>query len=159
MSSIARTKWPKSGRDNERRAAILRWWEPTLIPGLLQTEAYARTVISSGRHTPDQIDELVRIRLERQVEALDRQDPVLLSTIIGEPALRSRASDHLLWVRESSHQRPSMIVACPAVLNRRISRLRAWSWASRPVATAPSLGRQRDVSPNDQHRPGARQFG
>jgi hypothetical protein len=80
--------WLRPWRDNERRAAILRWWEPTLIPGLLQTEAYARTVISSGRHTPEQVDELVRIRLERQVNALDRQDPVLLSAIIGEPALR-----------------------------------------------------------------------
>nr|MDT0659677.1 helix-turn-helix transcriptional regulator [Micromonospora sp. DSM 115978] len=105
--------WLRPWRDNERRAAVLRWWEPTLIPGLLQTEEYARAVISAGQHTPDQIEEAVRIRLDRQADALDRANPVVLSAIIGEPALRYGAPT--LMKNQLSHlldmaQRPNIIV-------------------------------------------------
>ena len=38
----------------EAKATILRWWEPLLIPGLLQTEDYARAVLSTWRRdNPD----------------------------------------------------------------------------------------------------------
>lgn len=38
----------------EAKATSLRWWEPLLIPGLLQTEDYARAVLSTWRRdNPD----------------------------------------------------------------------------------------------------------
>lgn len=79
--------WLRSWAENEERAVILRTCQHSVIPGLLQTEAYARAVISVGPHTPDQIDEAVKIRMARQVATLGRTDPVELTAIIGEPAL------------------------------------------------------------------------
>ncbi|MFY1633275.1 DUF5753 domain-containing protein [Solwaraspora sp. WMMB335] len=79
--------WLRPWVDNEKRAVLLRTVEHSLIPGLLQTEAYARAIVSSGQHTPDQIDELVAIRMARQVAALQRAEPVTLTALVGEAAL------------------------------------------------------------------------
>jgi transcriptional regulator with XRE-family HTH domain len=60
----------------ESSAAIIRNFEPFFVPSLLQTEEYARTVISSlEAHVPYKIDPLVELCMERQ-ELLERQPPV-----------------------------------------------------------------------------------
>jgi transcriptional regulator with XRE-family HTH domain len=73
----------------EDAAASVRAYEPTLIPGLLQTEDYARTVIAGGplRLPPDQVAELVRVRMDRQ-KLLTREHPLHLRVIIDEAVLR-----------------------------------------------------------------------
>ena len=38
----------------EGAASLIRSYEPHFVPGLLQTEDYARGVLESGRHRPDQ---------------------------------------------------------------------------------------------------------
>lgn len=73
----------------EAEAAAKCVWEPSLIPGLLQTDAYARAVITAG---PDwleenRVDALVRARAQRQ-KILHREDPVQLSVILDEAVLR-----------------------------------------------------------------------
>ena len=81
--------WLRSWADNEARAVLLRTFEHSLIPGLLQTEAYARAVIAAGPHSEDQIAEALAIRMARQTATLERRrDPVCLTAIIGEGALR-----------------------------------------------------------------------
>lgn len=72
----------------ETEAARLRNFEPTLVPGLLQTEAYAREVNSVGRETEtDAIEQRVRARLTRR-EVLSRKPrPLKLHAIISEAAL------------------------------------------------------------------------
>ncbi len=51
----------------EKQAITIEEWSPTLIPGLLQTEAYARTVIGVERlqELPEETDEKVKARLAR----------------------------------------------------------------------------------------------
>jgi transcriptional regulator with XRE-family HTH domain len=51
----------------ETRAETIEEWEPTLIPGLLQTEAYARMVIQATHplEQPDAVKAKVDARLER----------------------------------------------------------------------------------------------
>ncbi|MYQ77523.1 DNA-binding protein [Streptomyces sp. CB01249] len=51
----------------EKQATTIEEWSPTLIPGLLQTEAYARTVIGVERlqELPEETDEKVKARLAR----------------------------------------------------------------------------------------------
>jgi hypothetical protein len=59
----------------EAEASALRWCEHSLVPGLLQTEGYARAVLSTRPgSTEDQIEEQVAARLRRQ-EVLSREDP------------------------------------------------------------------------------------
>ncbi|WP_422772657.1 helix-turn-helix domain-containing protein [Plantactinospora sp. WMMC1484] len=84
--------WLRSWADNEGRAIALRTFEHSVIPGLLQTESYARAIIGVGEHTPEQIEEAVRIRLARQATVLDRPDPAILTAIIGEGALCPRGA-------------------------------------------------------------------
>lgn len=72
----------------EAEAALMRHWEPTLIPGLLQTREYAREVISVGRETDaGAIDQLTEARLTRQ-DVLTREPlPLRLHAILSEAAL------------------------------------------------------------------------
>jgi Domain of unknown function (DUF5753) len=57
------------------------------VPGLLQTEEYARAVVSTRPNTSDdQIEELVAARIQRQ-EVLGREESPLLWTLIDEAAL------------------------------------------------------------------------
>ncbi|NEC69710.1 helix-turn-helix transcriptional regulator [Streptomyces sp. SID9727] len=51
----------------ERQALTIEQWSPTVIPGLLQTEAYARTVIGVERlrELPEETEEKVKARLAR----------------------------------------------------------------------------------------------
>jgi transcriptional regulator with XRE-family HTH domain len=73
----------------ESAAVINRNFEPLLIPGLLQTEEYARAVIRQleERYPAEQVDTLVEIRMRRQ-ELLDRADPPLLFFILDEAVVR-----------------------------------------------------------------------
>ena len=58
------------------------------MPGLLQTEAYARALLSaSALLAPEEIEQQVVARLERQ-EILTRDNPPLLTVVIDEFVLR-----------------------------------------------------------------------
>jgi transcriptional regulator with XRE-family HTH domain len=73
----------------EAEADQIRAYEPHYVPGLLQTEAYAATVLRAGLpHAPAQeIERLVSLRLARQ-ELLTRKQPPLLWVVIDETVLR-----------------------------------------------------------------------
>ena len=79
----------------ESSAAIIRNFEPLLVPGLLQTEEYAREVlnvieepIKRGDNTPEtKIDALVDLRMQRQ-ELLSRDQPPELHFIMDEAVIR-----------------------------------------------------------------------
>ena len=68
---------------NERASTLIQKYEPTLIPGLFQTEEYARALLKEIRSDPDKVDDRVRARLLRQ-EMLDSDDCPDLDVIIGE---------------------------------------------------------------------------
>jgi transcriptional regulator with XRE-family HTH domain len=73
----------------EAEAASLRVYEAQVVHGLLQTEDYARAVMSTvrRRQTPEEIDRLVRLRMQRQ-DVLHRGDPLELWIILDEAVLR-----------------------------------------------------------------------
>jgi transcriptional regulator with XRE-family HTH domain len=68
---------------NEAAAKIIYKYEPTFIPGLLQTEEYARALLAGLGHGEGDIDRMVSARLERQ-ELLDREPRPQLQFILGE---------------------------------------------------------------------------
>ncbi|MFI8194364.1 helix-turn-helix domain-containing protein [Streptomyces sp. NPDC085946] len=73
----------------EGAARLLRCYEPHFVPGLLQTEAYARAVLEAGTigaAGPRAVDRHVALRMERQ-RLLERPDPPHLWVIMDETAL------------------------------------------------------------------------
>jgi malonyl CoA-acyl carrier protein transacylase len=71
----------------ERAARVLRIFEHVLVPGLLQTEDYARAVLRKKPHTTeDELENLLAARLARQ-ETLTRDDPPLLYALLDEAVL------------------------------------------------------------------------
>lgn len=76
----------------EAEATELRNFQPLMVPGLVQTEAYARAVAREAalrEFTAEEIDARVAVRLQRQ-EILVRDDPPRLWLVLGEAALRQR---------------------------------------------------------------------
>jgi transcriptional regulator with XRE-family HTH domain len=74
--------WP----EKEARAAILRWFELVVVPGLLQTEQYARALLANRIVGADDTDEIVAARMERQT-ILAREEPPELWVVIDEAVL------------------------------------------------------------------------
>jgi transcriptional regulator with XRE-family HTH domain len=80
--------WFQDWLASEREAKKLRTFEPMLVPGLLQTEDYARAVFGARFGiTNEEIDEQVAARLKRQ-EILVRDEPPALWVILDESVLR-----------------------------------------------------------------------
>jgi transcriptional regulator with XRE-family HTH domain len=72
----------------ETDAAGLRAFDLSVLHGLLQTEDYARAVLSGqlpGR-SPQEVDQLVELRMRRQ-EALRRPSPLHLDVVVDESVL------------------------------------------------------------------------
>lgn len=96
----------------EDQATAITNWEQRGVPGLLQTEAYARAVVRACRPymPPEAVEERVRARLERQ-DILARDRPPKLWTVVAEGVLRQLVGgrevmteqlDHLVTMSESS---------------------------------------------------------
>jgi transcriptional regulator with XRE-family HTH domain len=73
----------------EGEASSIRAYEPHYLPGLLQTEDYARAVLRAGLpHAPDaDIERAVALRTERQA-LLTRPDPPLVWAMMDETVVR-----------------------------------------------------------------------
>ncbi|MFF0186876.1 Scr1 family TA system antitoxin-like transcriptional regulator [Streptomyces sp. NPDC005244] len=88
--ALARSKYPDHFAEAaEAIASAIREYAPVLIPGLLQTQAYAQAMFRRGRPTEKEevIGELVAARLER-AHLLDDPTSPLLWTILDEAVLR-----------------------------------------------------------------------
>ncbi|MET8137340.1 MULTISPECIES: helix-turn-helix transcriptional regulator [unclassified Streptomyces] len=74
----------------EGAAALLRSYEPHFVPGLLQTEDYARGVLKAGaigQTRPEDIERHVALRMQRQ-DLLTRQDAPRIWAVMDETVLR-----------------------------------------------------------------------
>jgi len=104
-------RWP----DIEAAARTLRTFEPLVIPGLLQTEAYARAILSTRvGDTEDEVEELVSGRMKRQA-ILHRDKPPTLWAILDEGALRRCVGSREVMREQLAHlqemaRRPSIVV-------------------------------------------------
>ena len=80
--------WFQEWYEAEREAVSVSWWEPMLVPGLVQTADYARALFQAWRSadTDDELDQLVSARMARQ-SILDRAKPPALWIVIDEAVL------------------------------------------------------------------------
>jgi hypothetical protein len=86
----------------EGAARIIRSYEPHFVPGLLQTEPYARAVMEAGtigQTDPDLIERHVSLRMARQ-RLLERDEPPHLWVIMDETALRRPVSTRAEVMRD-----------------------------------------------------------
>ncbi|MGW0507418.1 helix-turn-helix domain-containing protein [Micromonospora sp. NPDC003241] len=85
----------------EAEAATLRTYEAEAVPGLLQTEAYARDVyrLTAGE---DDIDRKVAARLRRQ-DVLRSDEPAELSVVLNEAVLLRPVSERAVMAEQLAH--------------------------------------------------------
>jgi transcriptional regulator with XRE-family HTH domain len=84
----------------EAEASMLRYWHPLLVPGVFQTESYARAVLGVEKHARERLDELVAARMERQAvigqahvtAIIDQQ---VLDRMIGSAVIMAEQCDYL----------------------------------------------------------------
>lgn len=89
--------------DCERTATKITTWIRDVIPGLLQVEDYARTIISTADGLrDDQIRSRVKIRMERR-EILVRTEPVEFVALIAESAIREVIGSPEIQVEQLKH--------------------------------------------------------
>jgi transcriptional regulator with XRE-family HTH domain len=101
--------WFQPWADIEAQAATLRSYEPLLVPGLLQTEDYARAILSAGPGADeDKLDEQVAARMDRQAILAGAEAPqmwcvldeaVLHRAVGGAKAMRAQL-EHLARAAE-----------------------------------------------------------
>jgi transcriptional regulator with XRE-family HTH domain len=74
----------------EESAASLAWYEPELIPGLLQTEAYTRTLIRGADPAVNdaELERRVQVRVARQALLTRATRPPVLEVVLNEAVLR-----------------------------------------------------------------------
>lgn len=85
----------------EAEAASVRTYQQVLVPGLLQTEAYARAVIQAFRpsDSTEGIDRRVAVRHERQRRVTEERS-LQLSAILGEGVVRQLVGDRQITAEQ-----------------------------------------------------------
>lgn len=114
ITRITMRPWFRDRMIMERKATEILEYEPYVVSGLLQTERYMRAVASAERPTPspEEIDQRVALRLERQQVINREDDPPDLWVIMEESALlreiggsgvMAEQREHLLYMGTRSN--------------------------------------------------------
>ncbi|MFF5336816.1 Scr1 family TA system antitoxin-like transcriptional regulator [Streptomyces sp. NPDC013181] len=118
----------------EVRARTINEWSGTLIPGLLQTPAYARAVIQATHplDTPEEVQAKIDARQERAKLFADPKKPeywvVLHESVIRHPLLeQAEMADQLDHIATMVHCRRVVFQVLP------------WNTATRPISELPLL--------------------
>ncbi|MBB5906398.1 helix-turn-helix domain-containing protein [Actinoalloteichus hymeniacidonis] len=109
--STANRQWIAAGLPEQRRAltalleaerdaAEIVCLSPLLIPGLMQTSAYARAIMSGGGVPQDEVETRVRVRIGRREVYARRDRPVKVLAILGEGALRRMVGGRTVLVSQ-----------------------------------------------------------
>ena len=71
----------------EQAAELIRSYEAQCVPGLLQTEEYARALLANSDADEEQLESRLRVRMRRRW-LLSQDDPIRFWCVIDEAALR-----------------------------------------------------------------------
>ncbi|HET6213537.1 MAG TPA: DUF5753 domain-containing protein, partial [Micromonosporaceae bacterium] len=75
----------------EAEASKIRYYHPTVVPGLLQSEAYTRAMIPSSvaiPREPEDVERLIDVRLTRISDVLGRDEPPQYTAVLDEAVVR-----------------------------------------------------------------------
>ncbi|MDS1270325.1 helix-turn-helix transcriptional regulator [Lipingzhangella sp. LS1_29] len=108
--------WFRGTAELERTATLIRIHNPLVVPGLVQTEDYARTVIRFGSpaDTPAEIEEQVAARMHRQ-EILEAERGPRIQLVLCESILRRNIGGRAIMIKQldrllAEAQRPRLAV-------------------------------------------------
>lgn len=89
----------------EEAASEVDWYESELIPGLLQTEDYARAIVRKGKPDEDaeEVDRRVDLRIARQVLLTRTTAPVRLKVVVNEAVLRRCVGGNKVMAKQLRH--------------------------------------------------------
>lgn len=100
-------EWVRPWFDLEEQATMIRTWALVLVPGLLQTEAYARYLLTNAGNVKD-VEAALAARLARQ-ELIYREDsPIRLIAVLDESVLRREIGNPEIMREQLLH----LIEAC-----------------------------------------------
>ncbi|MBL1098867.1 helix-turn-helix domain-containing protein [Streptomyces coffeae] len=88
----------------ESEATVIRAYEPHYVPGLLQTEEYARAVLRTGfpNDTEEELDRRIALRVQRQ-SLLTKPDAPTIWAILDETVLRRPVGGHQVMREQIDH--------------------------------------------------------
>jgi transcriptional regulator with XRE-family HTH domain len=88
----------------EAETAAVRGYEVSVVPGLLQTADYARAVLREmfARHTTEQIERLVDLRVKRQ-QRFDDDPPIELWAVLDEAVIRRPVGGNSVMRNQLEH--------------------------------------------------------
>ncbi|MFF3330495.1 helix-turn-helix domain-containing protein [Streptomyces sp. NPDC002888] len=89
----------------ETDAASLRVFAPQVVPGLLQTRAYAEAVITGAlpETATSEIEKRVQVRMRRQERVSAAENPLRLWAVLDEAALRRVVGNRQLMREQLEH--------------------------------------------------------
>ncbi|MFD4522721.1 Scr1 family TA system antitoxin-like transcriptional regulator, partial [Streptomyces sp. NPDC058470] len=98
--------WFRRRAEMDAVAVALREYQERVVPGLLQTEDYARALFGRRLSNPEEVEERVRARLSRQQRFLEPDGPFYAAVLdesclrnaVGSPAVMRDQCAHLLRV-------------------------------------------------------------
>ncbi|NVI89304.1 helix-turn-helix domain-containing protein [Actinomadura sp. BRA 177] len=79
--------WVRPYLSAEQAAKLVRTFEAQFVPGLLQSEGYARALIRRANHPEDEVERRVEFRMRRQRVLRRRPRPLNLWVVLDEQAL------------------------------------------------------------------------
>ncbi|MEV1330330.1 helix-turn-helix transcriptional regulator [Micromonospora costi] len=95
--------WLRGWRAILEQARAVRWYEPRYVPGLFQTEAYARAVFEAGALLdPDEVDRRLTDRMDRQ-QILHAERPPHIVAVLDEAVLRRRVGEPKVMCDQAMH--------------------------------------------------------
>ncbi|MEU8260900.1 helix-turn-helix transcriptional regulator [Micromonospora sp. NPDC048999] len=95
--------WLRGGGAIVAQAKVLRWFEPLYVPGLLQTEAYARAVFEAGGLLePEDVERRLNERMASQRILYEEQPPRLMA-VVDEAALRRQVGMRKVMCDQTTH--------------------------------------------------------
>ncbi|MFI6991758.1 helix-turn-helix domain-containing protein [Nonomuraea wenchangensis] len=87
----------------EQQAAMLRTWQPLIVPGMLQTPEYARAIFrGKPGTTPEAVEQNVADRMQRQ-DVLQRENGPTLWAVIDEGVLTRPIGAKAVMAEQMAH--------------------------------------------------------
>ncbi len=139
----------------EDDATYIRDWAPALIPGLLQTPAYAEAVITSGPNyvAPERVAQLVKVREGRQAKIDEGGttytgiiwEPVIVHSLVSAEIHHEQLS-HILEVGKRKNVTIQVLPLNAGTLAGVISGFSSFSFDTEPIVEAVTLDNLRGSS-------------